>query len=286
MENILEIKHMKKSYPGFQIKDLSLAIPKGVIMGFIGENGAGKTTSIKAILDMIHIDGGEITVFGKDASKDGKQIRHDIGVVLSESSFPENMNPMQIEHVLSSVYQTWDHAYYYELLQQFQLPKDKRIKNYSKGMRMKLNITMALAHHPKLLILDEATSGLDPIIRDEILDVFMDFIQDEEHSIFLSSHITSDIEKVADYVTFIHKGEIILSEQKDELLESYGILKTTPEIFATLKEDEYVAYRKSSYTLDVLVKHKDVISLKMPDAIIDPASLEDIMLFTVKGERL
>ena len=151
---------------------------------------------------------------------------------------------------------------------------------------MKLNITMALAHHPKLLILDEATSGLDPIIRDEILDVFMDFIQDEEHSIFLSSHITSDIEKVADYVTFIHKGEIVLSEQKDELLESYGILKTTPEIFTALKEDEYVAYRKSSFTLDVLVKNKDMILRKIPDAIIDQASLEDIMLFTVKGERL
>lgn len=286
MESILEIKHMKKSYPGFQIKDLSLTIPKGVIMGFIGENGAGKTTTIKAILNMIHIDGGEITVFGKDAIKDGKTIRHDIGVVLSESSFPENMNPVQIEHVLSSVYQTWDCAYYHELLQNFQLPKDKRIKDYSKGMRMKLNITMALAHHPKLLILDEATSGLDPIIRDEILDVFMDFIQDEEHSIFLSSHITSDIEKVADYVTFIHKGEIVLSEQKDELLESYGILKTTPEIFTTLKEDEYVAYRKSSFTLDVLVKNKDMILRKIPDAIIDQASLEDIMLFTVKGERL
>ena len=151
---------------------------------------------------------------------------------------------------------------------------------------MKLNITMALAHHPKLLILDEATSGLDPIIRDEILDVFMDFIQDEEHSIFLSSHITSDIEKVADYVTFIYKGEIVLSEQKDDLLESYGILKTTPEIFTTLKEDEYVAYRKSSFTLDVLVKNKDMILRKIPDAIIDQASLEDIMLFTVKGERL
>ena len=140
--------------------------------------------------------------------------------------------------------------------------------------------------NPPMLILDEATSGLDPIIRDEILDVFMDFIQDEEHSIFLSSHITSDIEKVADYVTFIHKGEIVLSEQKDELLESYGILKTTPEIFTALKEDEYVAYRKSSFTLDVLVKNKDMILRKIPDAIIDQASLEDIMLFTVKGERL
>lgn len=286
MENILEIKHMKKSYPGFQIKDLSLQIPKGVIMGFIGENGAGKTTTIKAILDMIHIDGGEIFVFGKDVSKKGKEIRQEIGVVLSESTFPETLTPIQIEKVLSSMYATWDSAYFHQLLQRFQLPKDKRIKQYSKGMHMKLNITMALAHHPKLLILDEATSGLDPIIRDEILDVFMDFIQDEDHSIFLSSHITSDIEKVADYVTFIHKGEIILSEQKDELMESYGILKTTPEIFAKLKEDEYIAYRKSAYTLDVLVKNKDAIVSKLPEAIIDLASLEDIMLFTVKGERL
>lgn len=284
MQNILCINHMKKKYEGFQIKDLSLRIPKGVIMGFIGENGAGKTTTIKAILNMIHIDQGTISVFGKDSIRQGKEIREEVGVVLSESSFPENMNPTQINSVLSSVFTNWDETRFYELLAQFQLPKNKRIKEYSRGMHMKLGIAMALAHHPKLLILDEATSGLDPIVRDEILDVFLEFIQDEEHSIFLSSHITSDIEKVADYVTFIHKGDIVLSEAKDEILESYGILKTTPERFAMLSKEDYVSYRKTSYSLEALIKHKEDVLRIMPDAVIDPASLEDIMLFTVKGE--
>lgn len=284
MQNILCINHMKKTYKDFQIKDLSLTIPKGVIMGFIGENGAGKTTTIKAILNMISIDQGTITVFDKDHINFGKEIRQELGVVLSESNFPENMKPAQINSVLSSVYTNWDETRFYELLAKFQLPKDKRIKEFSRGMHMKLGIAMALAHDPKLLILDEATSGLDPIIRDEILDVFLDFIQDEEHSIFLSSHITSDIEKVADYVTFIHKGSIILSEAKDEILESYGILKTTPEQFAMLSSEDYIGYRKTKYSLEALIKCKQDILRIMPDAVIDPASLEDIMLFTVKGE--
>lgn len=284
MSNILSINHMKKTYDGFQIKDLSLSIPKGVIMGFIGENGAGKTTTIKAILNLIAIDQGTIQVFDKDHVKYGKEIRQDIGVVMSESNFPENMKPAQINSVLSSVYANWDKARFYELLSQFHLPKDKRIKEFSRGMHMKLGISMALAHDPKLLILDEATSGLDPIVRDEILDVFLEFIQDEEHSILLSSHITSDIEKVADYVTFIHKGSIILSEAKDEILESYGILKTTPEHFAMLSREDYIGYRKTNYSLEALIKSKQDVLRIMPDAIIDPASLEDIMLFTVKGE--
>ena len=284
MDNILSIRHLKKTYPGFQIKDLSLDIPKGVIMGFIGENGAGKTTTIKAILDLIHLDSGSIQIFGKDSISCGKEIRQEIGVVLSESNFPEYMTPKQIDSVLSSIYHNWDKPLYNQLLQQFQLPKNKRIKEYSRGMHMKLGIAMALAHHPSLLILDEATSGLDPIVRDEILDVFLDFIQDEEHSIFLSSHITSDIEKVADYVTFLHKGTIVMSEQKDDLLECYGILKTTPEKFALLSANDYVSYRKSNYTLEALIRNKTDIQRILPDAVIDPASLEDIMLFTVKGE--
>ncbi len=196
------------------------------------------------------------------------------------------MTPKQIDRVLSSIYTNWDKERYQELLKQFQLPEQKRIKEFSRGMHMKLGIAMALSHHPKLLILDEATSGLDPTVRDEILDVFLDFIQDEEHSIFLSSHITSDIEKVADYVTFIHNGSIVLSEQKDEILESYGVLKTTPEKFAQLSKDDYISYRKSSYRLEALIKDKEKIKRIIPDAMIDPASLEDIMLFTVKGEGM
>lgn len=285
MENILELQHITKRYADFTLQAVDLQIPKGCIMGFVGENGAGKTTTIKAILNLISLDDGQISVFGKDAIRDGKQIRQDIGVVLSESSFPESLSPMQIAKVLQNIYSNWDQALFESYGKTFHLPFQKRIKDFSRGMRMKLNIAMALAHHPKLLILDEATSGLDPIVRDEILDVFLEFIQDEEHSIFLSSHITSDIEKVADYITFLHQGKIILSETKDDLLDHYGVLKTTPEKFALLDREDYVSYRKSSYTLEALIKDKETVMRKLPNEVIDPASLEDIMLFTVKGEH-
>lgn len=284
MEHILEIKNIKKAYDGFTLQSLSMDIPKGCIVGFVGENGAGKTTTIKAIMDMISLDEGSITIFGKDSKKDGKQIRQEIGAVLAESSFPEYMTPKQIAKVLSSMYQQWDDHLYQSYLTQFQLPAEKQIKTYSKGMRMKLNIAMALAHHPKLLIMDEATSGLDPIVREEILDVFLDFIQDEEHAVFLSSHITSDIEKVADYIAFLHQGRLVLYEEKDTILSQYGILKTTAEKFALLQPCDYVNYRKSNYSLEILVKDQEDIKRRFPKEIVDHASLEDIMLFTVKGE--
>lgn len=285
MENILTLKNVTKKYCDFQLKNINLELPKGTIMGFIGENGAGKTTTIKAILNQIHLDQGEIKVFGNDMKTKEKQNKEWLGTVLSESMFPENMNMLQIDKVMHNIFQQWDSPLFFEYGKKFQLPKDKRIKELSKGMRMKLAIACALSHHPKLLLLDEATSGLDPIVRDEILEVFMDFIQDEEHSVLLSSHITSDIEKIADYVTFIHKGEILLCEPKDEMLESYAILHATPEIFASLHKEDFIGYRKSKFSLDVLVKQRDDIQRRFPNAIMDGASLEDIMLFTVKGER-
>ena len=286
MEHILDIQNITKSYADFSLKNVSFTIPKGCIMGFVGENGAGKTTTIKAIMDMISLDSGKITVFGLDNKEYGKTIRQDIGAVLTESSFPTYMNARQCAKVLASLFDQWDQPLFESYLKRFDLPVHKQIKSLSKGMRMKLNIAMAISHHPKLLILDEATSGLDPIVREEILDLFLEFIQDEEHSILLSSHITSDIEKAADYITFIHEGKIILCEEKDILLEQYGILKTTPEIMMLLDQKDYVNYRKTAYSLEVLVQNKDMILQKVKDAVIDRATLEDIMLFTVKGERL
>lgn len=285
MEHILELKNVTKKYNDFELHNINLTIPKGTIMGFIGENGAGKTTTIKSILNLIHIDQGQIEVFGKEIIQHEKECKEDIGVVLSESMFPENMDMVKINKVMHNIYKHWDSDKFFEYGDQFQLPTKKRIKNFSKGMRMKLAIACALSHHPKLLILDEATSGLDPIVRDEILEVFMDFIQDEEHSIFISSHITSDIEKIADYVTFIHKGKIILSEAKDEMLDSYGILRATPEIFSELDKKDYISYRRSTYATDVLIQNRQEMQKCYPKAVIDPASLEDIMLYTVKGER-
>lgn len=285
MDEILNIQGISKTYTDFKLDRVSIRVPKGAIMGFIGENGAGKTTTIKAILNLIEPEEGDIFVFGRDMKAFEKENKEDIGVVLSESSFPENMNIDHIHKVMDHIYKRWDKDLFYEYVSTYQLPKQKRIKDFSKGMRMKLAIACALAHHPKLLILDEATSGLDPIVRDEILEEFMNFIQDEEHSILLSSHITSDIEKVADYITFIHNGKIILSEAKDELLESYGILKASEEQFAQLNRDDYVSYRKSSFSMDVMIKNREAIRRQFKNAVIDPASLEDIMLFTVKGVR-
>lgn len=285
MENIVEIKHLTKTYPGFQLNDVSMKIPAGTIMGFIGENGAGKSTTIRSILQLIHTDAGEIKVFGRDMKEYEKQNKEEIGVVLSDSMFPEAMNAVKIGKVLQQVYRNWDPQTYESYLTKFKLPIKKNIKELSTGMRMKLSIACALSHHPRLLILDEATSGLDPIIRDEILDVFLEFIGDGEHSILISSHITSDIEKAADYVTFIHEGKILLSEEKDILLEQYGVLHATPEQFASIQKTDYSGYRKSRFSIEMLVKDREAIQRRFPEAIIDRATLEDIMLYTVKGEH-
>lgn len=285
MENILEIENITKTYPGFQLKDVSMRIPMGTIMGFIGENGAGKSTTIRSILQMTEIESGRIKIFGRDMKEYEKQNKEDIGVVLSDSMFPEAMNATKIGKVLQQIYRNWNHQDYLDYLKRFSLPENKDIKELSTGMKMKLSIACALSHHPKLLILDEATSGLDPIVRDEILDILLEFIADGERSILISSHITSDIEKAADYVTFIHGGKILLSEEKDIMLERYGVLHATPEIFAGIRREDYSGYRKSNYHIDVLVKDREDIQRRFPDAVIDRASLEDIMLYTVKGEH-
>lgn len=283
MENILDITNLCKTYDNFSLDHVTFSLPKGSIMGFIGENGAGKSTTIKAILGLVKLDEGSIHVFGKDMQMYEKENKEKIGVVLSESMFPEGMTLQNINKVLSAIYTHWDTQKFYQYKDRFDLPDKKPIKEFSKGMKMKLAIACALSHHPKLLLLDEATVGLDPIVREEILDVFMEFIQDEEHSILLSSHITSDIEKIADYVTFIHKGKIILSEAKDELLESYGILRCDEQLLQQLSPSDYTSYRKSHFSCDVLIKDKEAIHKRFPDAIIDGATLEDIMVFTVKG---
>ncbi|MEG0360977.1 MAG: ABC transporter ATP-binding protein [Longicatena sp.] len=285
METILEIKDITKKYDGFTLDIVSILIPEGVIMGFIGENGAGKTTTLKAILNLIKIDSGTIKIFNKDIHTDEKTIKEDIGVVFSDSSFPENLNAMQINNIMKDFHPHWDNTLYYQYLKDFDLPTKKRIKEFSKGMKMKLSIACALAHHPKLLILDEATSGLDPIVRDDILSIFQQFIQDEHHSVFLSTHITSDIEKIADYITFIHKGKIILSEEKDALLENYAILKIDEESSKKIDSMDVEGIRKSSFGAEVLINNKEKVQKQFPSAVFDHVTLEDIMLFKIKGGK-
>lgn len=255
-------------------------------MGLIGENGAGKTTTIKLILNMIGMDAGSIHVFGMDHVDCEREIKSQIGVVLDRIAFNEQLKTKDVATIMRSIFRgKWDDALFSEYVQKFKLPQDKKIKTFSRGMGMKLSIATALSHRPKLLILDEATSGLDPIVRSEILDEFLDFIQDEEHSVLISSHITSDLEKVADYITFIHDGRVAMSEQKDKMLYEYGILKCGEELFQKIDKKDIAGYRRSSFGYEALVTDREGATLKYAGAVVDSATLEDIMLFTVKGEK-
>ena len=278
MESAIKINNLSKKYSDFCLNNINIDLPKGCIMGFIGENGAGKSTTIKLILDLIHRDNGRITVLGKDNKKELTLIKENIGVVMDECFFPENISAKNINLIMKNIYKTWDEKKFMNLVKNFNLPENKIVKDYSKGMKMKLSIAVALSHDSKLLILDEATSGLDPIVRDEILDVFLEFIQNEEHSIFISSHIISDLEKICDYITFIHKGKIIFSEAKDNLLEDYGILKCSLEDFKNIDKSIVIGSRKNSFGVEALVLQNKIKG----NYVIDKASIEDIMLFYVK----
>ncbi|MCM0626243.1 ABC transporter ATP-binding protein [Lysinibacillus sp. OL1_EC] len=277
--NAIEIHDLHKGFEGFFLKDISFSVPQGTVMGFVGENGAGKSTTIKCMLNLLKKEYGEILLFGKDHVEHELSIKNDIGVVFDDLHVPETLNATQLDKIMRKVFQTWDSDYYFERLAQFKVPKRKKIKELSRGMRMKLSIALALAHHPKLLILDEPTSGLDPIIRDEILDLFLAFMQDETHSILFSSHITSDLEKIADYITLIHNGEILLSESKDALLYEYGIFKGNNEEVNDLPEHAILRTRPGAFGIEALVLKNEVneaFRLERP-------SIEDIMLFFVKG---
>ncbi len=279
--NALKLSNVTKKYDGFILENINIELPQGCIMGFVGENGAGKSTTIKLILDLINRDSGSIEVLGMDNQKAGKEIRENIGVVLDESCFHENLTYVQISKVMKNIYKSWDENEFQEYIKRFSLDPKKTVKEYSRGMKMKLSIAVALAHHPKLLILDEATSGLDPVARDEILDVFYDFIQDEQHSIFISSHITSDLEKICDYITFIHNGQIVLSTTRDELSENFGILKCSEEELEKVDKSIITGIKRNKFGVEALVKKNGISD----SFIVDKASIEDIMLFFVKGDK-
>lgn len=222
-ENILEVHNLSKDYGDFVLDKLSFSIPRGVIMGLIGENGAGKSTTINCILNEITMTDGEITIFGKDNISEEVFIKNKIGIIFDENHFPDILTPIELGKCMAGIYSSWQSREYQNYLTQFELPLKKKIKDFSRGMKVKLAFAVALSHKAEMLILDEATSGLDPVIRDDILDILIDFVQDENHSILFSTHITSDLEKVADYITFIHKGKLIFSHPKDELIDNYGV---------------------------------------------------------------
>ena len=280
--NAIEIKGLEKRYDGFRLGSFDLTLPSGCIMGLVGENGAGKSTTIKLIMNAIGRDAGEISVLGVDNRSAGfRDIKEDIGVVLDEAYFPEVMSARNVGKVMALTYKNWDAAAFEGYLKKFSLAPDKIFKDYSRGMRMKLAIAAALSHGAKLLILDEATSGLDPMARDELLDIFNDFTRDENCSILLSSHIVSDLEKICDYIAFLHRGRLVLCEEKDRLLEEYALVRLPEERLSELSEESIISRRASGYATEALVLRGG-----LPAAIpTEHTSLEDIILFLAKGDE-
>ena len=278
--NAIELKGLIKEYPGFRLGSLDLALPSGSIMGLVGENGAGKSTTIKLIMNAIKRDAGSVSVLGVDnQSRAFSGIKEDIGVVLDEAYYPEVLNSRDVGCVMAKTYRHWEPDTYENYLQRFGLPQDKAFRDYSRGMKMKLAIAVALSHQAKLLILDEATSGLDPMVRDEILDIFNEYTRQEDRSILLSSHIVSDLEKICDYIAFLHKGQLLLCEEKDRLLEEYALVRLSRERLADLPENSVVGVESDPYGVRALVR-RDMVPHDLP---LEHTNLEDIILFLAKG---
>ena len=279
----LKLTNITKKYDDFILDNVSFNVPKGNIVGLIGENGAGKSTTLNSILEIIERDSGDVFILDSEKNIISNDIREKIGVVFDGNNFPEDLTPQKLNNVLKAIYNNWEEKKFYELLENFSLPKNKKIKKFSKGMKMKLSISVALSHKAELLILDEATSGLDPVVRDDILDILLDFVQEENNSILMSSHITSDLEKIADYIVFIHKGKVIFEETKDNLIYNYGMLKCKLKEFDDIEKKDIIRYRKMDYGYEILIKNKKELEKKYPNVIMDNIKIEDIMLMYVKG---
>lgn len=278
----LEARNLTKAYPGFTLGPLTLALPSGCIMGLVGENGAGKTTTIKLLLQMLRRDSGSVALLGEDCSSQTASvgIKEQIGVVLDEVGFPECLTAKQVNNILKHTYTAWEENTYFSYLKKLSLPLDKSFGEYSRGMKMKLGIASALSHRAKLLILDEATSGLDPVVREEILDIFNDFTRDEGHSILMSSHIVSDLEKTCDYIAFLHKGKLLVCEEKDRILEKYGMLHCTMGQLQKLAPSAVLGKCVSPYGVEAVVERS-----QLPSSMeAGPVSLEELFVMMVKGE--
>ena len=279
--NALEIKGLTKTYPDFKLDNLNLTLPSGCIMGLIGENGAGKSTTIKLILDMIHKDSGTITILGKDNGDSMELTKEDIGVVMDEVGIPECMTAKQVGKIMKHTFKNWKEEEYMLLLQKLSLPNDKPFKDLSRGMKMKLGIAVAMSHGAKILILDEATSGLDPVVRDEVVEMFGEFTRNENHSILISSHIVSDLEKICDYIAFLHKGKLLLCEEKDQLLAEYGLIHCTADELQKVPVNAIQYKNENPYGIEAMVLRSAV----PVDMNVSPISIEELFVFMVKEAR-
>ncbi len=283
--NAIEISGLTKKYDGFTLDNVSFNVPKGTVMGFIGQNGAGKTTTIKLMLNLIKKDSGTIKMLGLDNVEKEKEVKSKISAVFDELPFHETINANQLSVILSGVFSGWEKNTYFEYLDRFALPRKKRFSEFSKGMKMKLQIAAALSHGAKLLIMDEATTGLDPVVRNEILDIFLEYLQDETNSILLSSHITTDLEKIADSVTFIDKGRILLSGGKDETVEAHGLIKCKKNEYKDIDPADIISARLTDFGADVMISDRKKAAKKYSGLVIDDTTLEEIMLFYVRRDK-
>ena len=283
--NALKIKNLKKTYnDNFELQIDNLEIESGQIIGLIGENGAGKTTLIKSILSLINSNYEEIKIFDKNILTEETEIKKNIGVVLDNMFFPDILTPKDINSVMTNIYDTWDSLTFQKFIETLNLPYKQKIKTLSKGMRKKLEIAVSLSHKPKFLKLDEPTSGLDPISRSEVLDILYDFLSDDEHTIIFSSHITTDLEHIADKIVFLHEGKIILNKNKDELLDNYGILKCNIKDYEKIDKKDIIKTKKNKYNYEILIKDKQKMKKKYKNFIIDKITLEELMLIYIRGE--
>lgn len=284
-ENAIEIDHLCKSYDGFTLDHISFCVPKGSIMGFIGQNGAGKSTTIHTILNIIKADNGKINIFGLDHLEHEYEIKEHIAAIFDALPFHDQLTAKQLNIIMRGIYREWSSETFFNYLERMQLPARKKFGQFSKGMKMKLQIAAALSHNAKLLIMDEATTGLDPVVRNEILDMFQEYLGDENNSILMSSHITSDLDRIADSVTFIHKGKLLLSGYKDDILETHAIMKCTKKEYADIDPADMISARINDFGAEVLVADRKACELKYKGLLLESTVLEELMRYYVNAEK-
>ena len=282
-ENALELRHVSRRLGDFELRDVNLTLPKGCILGLVGENGAGKSTTIRLLTGELRPDSGTVSVLDTEpGSPDFRSVKERLGVVLDDAWFPEILNARQVGTMMAMTYESWDAELYESYLARFALPREKNFKDYSRGMRMKLAIAAALAHRPEVLLLDEATAGLDPIVRDEVLEIFREFSEAEDHAILISSHILSDLEKLCDYIAFLHQGKLLFCQEKDRLLETYGLFVGTRQQAEELAEDAVLAREDSGFGGVRAIVRRDAVPACLP---LEKPTVEDIILAMVRKEQ-
>ncbi|PEA56322.1 sodium ABC transporter ATP-binding protein [Bacillus pseudomycoides] len=283
---MLELKNVCKGYQGFSIRNVNFSLPRGYIMGFIGPNGSGKSTTIKMIMNLVKRHSGEIYIFGKDNQKYEKEVKQNIGFVYDENHYYEDLTCEQMKRIIAPFYKKWDEVQYQSYMERLQVPKHKKIKQLSKGMKMKYAIVMALSHHAELIVMDEPTAGLDPVIRSELLDILQEVVMEEEISVLFSTHITTDLESVADYITFINEGEIVFTGEKDELLENYIIVKGSNDLLDKEGKELFIGLRKNKYGFEGLAQDKQaVVDWFGQEVVLEKPTLDDIIVYTAKGRK-